>query len=171
MVETGDVISVAGNTRFGKIIRWWTGEPVSHVGLACWVSFNGSKTIGILEALENTGEIGIHPLGRLLKLPGTIVYHQKNLLDGQSVLSHALEYWGDKYVRPYQFALMLSPFLRALRKVRGASIDLPGYHCAELVTRAFMSVGFTPPKDPVLVTPGDVTRFTCLGPMNRLEKT
>jgi hypothetical protein len=171
LIKNGDVLTFAGNWFMSKLIRWWTGDLVSHVGLACWMKF-GKDSIDrlcILESME-PGGCRLLPLSHLLPeywSNDVPVFWQKILIPeirGEEVLGFALSKWGDKYASWLQFISIMWPWFRKMRSKIGLPVKIGGnrFHCSELVTRAFESAGFKSNKEPALTTPGDVQKFSCL---------
>ena len=59
MIQSGDVFASATDTRswrrrlrypLGWAIQAFTGSPVNHVGLVCWIETYGQQRLGVLEA-------------------------------------------------------------------------------------------------------------------------
>jgi len=139
-IQNGDVFTFRGDWFESRVIRWWTGQPVSHAGLAYWV---GSRLF-LLETMSGYG-LRLLPLTEAVKHYGQ-VFLQKNLMNGSRCLDWALEQWGARYPNLWQL----------LRKTGR------GLHCAELVAGALAAAGFTCPKPPKQTTPGDLWSFECL---------
>lgn len=176
LINTGDILSCAGPWKLSRLIRYLSHQPVSHVGIACWVRFGGEKRLCIFEAIEGIG-VRLQPLQQYLEhifwtTPKAKMWWQPIIdptINGEKVMDFALQHWGDNYVNPYQFAVCLNPWIR---RWLGKSLDLSNdrWHCAELVTRALMEQGFIHGEEPVMTSPGDVTQFNCLGPKILIEK-
>lgn len=172
-IKDGDVLTFAGSWLVSRLIRWWTGQPVSHVGIALWLRF-GEETedrLCVFESME-PGGVRIIPISLAMETSDA-VYWQK--LDGSQVNPHeaigwALQQWGGKYASWLQFLSFVSPGFRRLREIVGLPARIgDGYHCSGLVAQALMFGGFSLPKDPALVTPGDFHRFDCLSAPTILE--
>ncbi len=173
-IKDGDVLTFAGSWRMSRLIRFWTGQKVSHVGIAIWLRF-GQETedrLCVLESME-PGGVRIIPLSMALK-ESNAVYWQKldsALVDAHEALGWAIQQWGGKYASWLQFLSFISPRFRKLREWRGFPAKVgSGYHCSELIAEALKFGGYKPPKDPALVTPGDIWDFKCLGEPVLIEK-
>lgn len=165
-IQTADVISMTGKRPFSKAVQLVTKNKKSHVGLAAWLSFNGGRRrLCVFEALEGKG-VGFRPLSHILKLNIPVYWHQiiDPTIDRYGMMNFCLERWGESYADWYQFLIYLSPTIKYLRTLLGKSLDShpARWHCAELVTTALVNQGFQWFKDPVLTTPGDVAKFSCL---------
>lgn len=176
LISTGDILTCRGMWAFSRGIRWWTGDDVSHCGIAIWGRFEheNRERLFMLEAMEGYG-VQLIPLGLALErywdTGGAVFWHPLSpTFDGRKVAEFALEHWTETYASPYQFILGISPRLRWLRHLRGASTDLKGWHCAELVTRAIMHSGYVHLKEPEITTPGDVGRMMCFRQRVELRK-
>lgn len=56
-VRSGDIVAFCGTGLGARIIRWWTGSPWTHVGIACW----WKGRLMILESYPGKGTRA-HPL-------------------------------------------------------------------------------------------------------------
>lgn len=171
-IKTGDVLAFRGHWLISKLICWWSGSDVSHVGLAVWLKFDYDKdeTLCLIEAMDGLG-VRITPLSQALEKywehGGKAYWLQTDSHVAFNAVKFAQEHWDESYVSLYQILLAASPKLQFLRGWRGAGSNLDGWHCSELVTRSLMTVGHEPTKLPEYTTPGDVMRFACL--RNRVE--
>jgi hypothetical protein len=175
MVKNGDVLAFSGKWLFSKLIQFWTRDKISHVGLALWIEVEGAKILCVLEAMEGKG-VRLIPLDDYYKSkrPPDIYWCpiDDEIVDRHKVIAFALNNWNREYANIYQFILFMSPRLQWLRKLMGRSLDTnyDKWHCSELVTNALVFGGFPCEKVPALVSPGDVSRFSCLkcgGPVPR----
>lgn len=172
IVLTGDLLSCGGPWMFSRLIRWKTGQPRSHVGLAVWLQFNGGeKRLCILESLVKQG-IRIYPLRRYLETdiwPYNGQIWWQPLIDpkikGNALIDYGLQKWGNGYADHRQFLVIASSLLQFIRRKRGKRLDTNPelFHCAELVTSALVAQGFEYPHEPTMATPGDVCEFKCFG--------
>jgi hypothetical protein len=167
--KTGDVISYRGSGVAAWLVRWWTRTDVAHVGFAIWLRF-GTETEDRLCLLHS------HPLGGINIVPvsetlGGRVYHQATKERGEEAVGYALSQWGKRYASPWQFALMLSPWLREKWQVLGFDLRSDGkLHCSQLVAEAleFAMPGHIQPKPSAEMTPIDIVRLTVLGPREQV---
>jgi hypothetical protein len=175
VIKNGDVLAFSGKWFFSKLIQFWTKDKISHVGLAIWISIEGTDILCVLEAMEGKG-VRIVPLSSyfLGKKPPDIYWCpiNENQIDRQKVIAFALKNWNREYANIYQFILFMSPRLQWLRRLLGKSLDTDyeRWHCSELITNALVEGGYPCDKVPALVSPGDVSRFSCLmcrGPISR----
>lgn len=173
-IRDGDVFSCHGQWLFSKLIRAWTGEYFSHVGIAMWLRFeyDDHDTLCILESMEGYG-VRLQPLEHVLaqyQRAGGELYWQpiKEHLypdfNRQKMLGFALSHWMDKYPPLYQFIVGISPVLQKTRKILGRSLDVsPGKrHCSELVADSIKYAGFYNAKISALTTPGDISNYSLL---------
>jgi hypothetical protein len=172
-IRDGDVLTFAGHWWISRAIRWFTGQPVSHVGFAIWLRF-GLETedrLCVLESME-PGGIRVVPLS-LTMGESDATYWQKmkwEVVNGNEAIGWALRQWGGRYASWLQFLSFVSPRFRWFRELVGLPPKIgDGWHCSGLVAQALRFGGFEPPKDPSLVTPGDLWDFTCLEPPVPLE--
>lgn len=175
-IKTGDLLAFHGTWLMSRGIQWFTHSHISHVGIACWLTFNGGKPVlCVFESMEGSG-VRILPLYKNLATN----YWNKNgqaywrpILEpykGKCLMDFCVEHWNDAYASPYQFLLIASPRLRWLRKFRGSQVDTEGYHCSEIIATGLKEQGYVLPKDPpALVTPGDLYNLDCWGDTNELE--
>jgi hypothetical protein len=178
-IKTGDLLACQGNWWFSRLIRLYTRQPVSHVGLAVWVQFaDGKPRLCILEAVEGHG-VRLHPLQRYLEKSfwphGAKIFWQtlvNKKIDGDKLIDFELQKWGDNYVSSAQFVVALPLFRRLHRLWHKVLLLDPGkWHCSRLVTEALKSQGYNGiDKESVIVTPGDVSNFSCWGKKVELEK-
>lgn len=178
-IQTGDALICAGPWLFSRAIRFFTREKYSHVGMAVWITFNGGqKRLCMFEAMEGSG-VQLVPLYHNLSVNywphnSKIWWAPLQGLNGQKVASYYLQHWADSYVLPYQFIVDALPFLQKIRRAfgRGVRVSEHRFHCSEIYTRSVINAGFNAKncKDPVMVTPGDVSRFSCLGKLVELEQ-
>lgn len=173
LISTGDVFTCRGMWPFSRSIRWWTGDDVSHAGIAIWGRFahENRERLFMFEAMEGYG-VQLIPLSTALErywsTGGAVFWHPLSAtFDGGAVANFALQNWTQAYASRYQFILGISPRLRWLRRLRGAKTDLSGWHCSELVTRSVIAAGYKHEKPPEFTTPGDVGRLMCF--RQRLE--
>jgi hypothetical protein len=172
-IKTGDILVCAGPWTFSRLIRFFTKQDVSHIGVAVWLQFgNNERRLCIFESIEGTG-VRIFPLYTYLK---TVFWPKKKAkmwwlplidktINGEGVMNYCLQHWGDDYVDPWQFIVILIPWFRKFHE-----LDPMKLHCSELVTKALISQGYQVDKEPVLVTPGDVTHFSCFGRRILIER-
>lgn len=167
-IKTGDLLAFHGTWLMSKSIQWFTHSDISHVGVACWISFNGNTPIlCVFESMEGAN-VRIQPLFKSLETlywPKGGKCYWKSLkpnYDGKDLMGFCVEHWIEAYASPYQFLLIASPRLRWLRQFRGGVIDLKGYHCSELIATGLKEQDYELPKEPAaLVTPGDLYNFDC----------
>ena len=173
LVRTGDVLAFRGTWLFSRLIRWYSRQPVSHVGLAVWLRI-GEETedrLCVLEAMEGYG-VRLLPLAHAL---GDYWTHGgaawwcplRDLYDGEEGVGYALAQWGGEYASPYQFAVLMSPTLQRLRHLLGRPDHVGGpdrFHCSELVSRSLAFAGASIPKPACYMTPGDVICLPALRP-------
>lgn len=173
LIKTGDLLAFQGTWVMSKGIQWFTHSNISHVGIACWINFNGNAPIlCIFESMEGAN-VRIQPLYKTLETlywPKGGKAFWKSLqpgYDGKDLMDFCLEHWIDSYASVYQFLLIASPRLRWLRKFRGGVIDTgTGYHCSELIATGLKEQGYDLPKDPpALITPGDLYNLDCFNPV------
>lgn len=174
VVKDGDVITFAGNWWMSRAIRFFTGQPVSHVGFAMWLRF-GYETEDRLCVLESLEPGGIRVVPMVLAMnDSTHVYWQRARQDhvrpGEA-LGWAIQQWGGKYASWFQFLSFISPRFRWFRSwfFKNPKIG-HGYHCSELVATALEFGGWKPTKPPCLTTPGDIWMFSCLEPAIMIEE-
>lgn len=167
LIKTGDLLAFHGTWFMSRGIQWFTHSDISHVGIACWVSFNGGQPLlCVFESMEGSN-VRIQPLYKSLETlywPKDGKCYWKSLhpkFDGKDLMDFCVEHWIDSYASVYQFLLIASPRLRWLRKFRGGVIDLPGYHCSELIATGLREQGYALPKEPPLITPGDMFNLDC----------
>lgn len=152
LIRTGDVLTFSGSWFFSKLIRWWTDQPVSHVGLAIWLK----GRLCILESLESHG-VRIVPLSVVMPqylATGHKVFWQSLIAGcGEQVADHAISKWGTEYASWRTFLAIISPtyrkFWERFRKPGN------GVTCSELVAHAFYECGMRSEKPEWLMTPGD----------------
>lgn len=171
-IKTGDLIAFHGTWMMSRGIQIFTHHDISHVGLACWISFNGgTPLLCVFESMEGAN-VRIQPLFKTLESlywPKGGKAYWKSLkpdYDGKDLMDFCVEHWIDAYASTYQFLLIASPRLQWLRKLRGGVIDMPGYHCSELIATALREQDYVLPKDPpALITPGDLYDLDCWSPV------
>lgn len=172
IAKSGDVIGTAGNTFFGHFIRFWTREPISHVGILSKVKFNGMEPmLCTLESIEGAG-VRLVPFHLYVKKYHWNTktpcrwYQLDSSINGPKLVEECLRYWYDGYATNRQFVIIGIPLLQKIRRLLGKPIDVSKnrWHCAELLANAFKEVGYEIQKEPVLHTPWDITQFSCLGP-------
>lgn len=173
LIKTGDVIATSGYTWHGRLVQLVTREDVSHVGFAAWLGFNGGdKRLCLFDSQVGRG-VGFEPISHCLMRGEHVYWYQ--LIDGNikgpELLDFCIQHWGENYANIYQFIIFISPTLKFLRTFLGKDLDTSDdrWHCSELITSAFLAQGYAHDKEPVLTTPGDVTRFTCLYTRVELE--
>jgi len=175
-IKTGDVLTCQGTWLISRGIQLITREKISHVGIAVWVHLNGRKKhLCMFEAMEGR-DVGIVPLEETLKRSywprgGKMWWQHTEGIDGYNVMDFCIQNWGAEYANKYQFVVGMSRLIRFIRTHMGKSLDTDPkkWHCSELVTRAFMAQGYKHDKEPAITTPGDVSRFSCLGKPILLE--
>lgn len=130
-IRSGDLLAWRGKSLIGRIIRHWTGESWSHVGIA-WVI--GGRVL-VLEAREGRGVV-VSPLSRRLDcyhLPTGAVWDE-------AMQARALDSLGGRY-----------NVLDALRAGLGLRPSGTGWQCAEYAAHV---LGMDMAERPV--TPGEV---------------
>ena len=171
LIRTGDLLACKGTWLVSRGIRMVTGSEISHVGVACWLHFNGVKRLCMFEAMEGR-DVRIVPVYKTLRHDywdkGGKMYWKAldPVYQGDEIMSFCLEHWNEAYANYYQFLIILSPILRKLRALLGKSMDtdLNRYHCSELIATALREQGYDLSKNPALVTPGDLYTFDCYNP-------
>lgn len=134
-IRSGDLLAWRGNGLAGRIVRHWTGESWSHVGLA-WVI--GGRVL-VLEAREGRGVVAA-PLSRRLSC-----YHlPTGAAWDDAMQSRAIEALGEPY-----------NVLDAIRAGLGLRPRGAGWQCAEYAGYVLGLPG---------KTPGDVVEV-CVGLM------
>lgn len=177
IIKNGDLFVCRGQWFFSRLIRFCTRENVSHVGFAVWMRF-GTETedrLCIFESMEGYG-VRLLPVSHVLEeydRSGGVMFWQPLIdesINRNELLGFALNHWTDKYPPLYQFLVGASPVLRDLRLWRGASLDVSPdrRHCSELIADSFKFVGYKDAKISALTTPGDITRYKCLGGLERV---
>lgn len=169
-IRTGDILTCAGRGPISKVIQWWTGSEISHVGMAIWVYMPGirSNRLCILEAHAHKG-VRLAPLSEVLQhdywQSGGKVYWQPLIgVDGVDAAANAMRRWNKLYANWFQFVAIAFRFVGFVKDT-----DPNRDHCSELVTRALMQAGYPHDKNPSLTTPEDVSHFSCLGSKVLLE--
>ncbi len=129
-IRSGDLLAWSGRSWGGRIVRHWTGERISHVGMALWV---GPR----LFAIEARPGIGVTM--RLLSTALPLEWSPLELPDQQwrQAEDHALQALGRGY-----------SWLDAIL----AGLGLPPrqwdkYQCAELVAELLARAGWRPVRD------------------------
>ena len=157
-IKNGDVIAFQGGWLLSKLIKWWTRQEVTHVGLAMWLkpSEDAEPRLCILEAALDG--IRLVPLDVILEQQGKNKVYWCGLKDeevGKQVLGYALETWGRPYARFWQFVIIAFPYLRKAFN-KPLDNDDTRFHCSEIVSRSFERAGYKLDKVPALTTPGDI---------------
>lgn len=168
-IKTGDLLAAHGKWLASQLIQWYTGHPISHVGVACWISFNGGDpTLCMFEAMEGY-DVRIVPVEKVLRTKywpsGGKLYHKrlKNPYDGKELMSFCQEHWNDAYANHYQFIVGISPKLRKIRSLLGKSLDTDHtkMHCSELIASGLRDQNYDWKKELALVTPGEIFDADC----------
>lgn len=175
-IKTGDGLFGSGAWPMSRLIQWYTGHEISHVGIACWVAFNGNPPIlCMFEAMEGR-DVRIIPLEKVLRTTywpsGGKLYHKKLLepYNGKELMEYCTEHWLDAYAGTYQFILGISPRLRKIRSMLGKSLDTDEnrMHCSELIADGLQEQEHEFNKDTALITPGELFDCSCFSP-NAIE--
>lgn len=170
-IKTGDTLLGAGNWPVSRLVRLFTGQQFSHVGIAIWLQIANRPRLCMFESMEGR-DVRIVPLYKTLitqywKNGGKMWYAPiiEPTIDGDKVADFYLQHWGDLYANKYQFLVGMSGLIRLIRQFRGANIDTDEnkWHCSEIAIRALMAQGYKHEKDPSITTPGDVALASCLG--------
>jgi hypothetical protein len=168
-IKTGDLLAAHGKWMASQLIQWYTGHPISHVGVACWINFNGGpRTLCMFEAMEGY-DVRIVPVEKVLRTKywtgGSKMYHKrlKNPYVGKELMSFCQEHWNDAYANHYQFILGISPKLQYIRSILGRSLDTDHtkMHCSELIAAGLREQNYEWNKELALVTPGEVFDADC----------
>lgn len=61
IISSGDLLAWSGNSLFSKAIKWFTGSPYSHVGIA----WKANDRLFVIESMDFIG-VRIFPCSRLL---------------------------------------------------------------------------------------------------------
>jgi len=127
-IRSGDLLAWRGTGLIGRLVRHWTGESWSHVGIA-WVI--GGRVL-VLEAREGRGVVA-SPLSRRLNcyhLPTGVAWDE-------AMQSRALDSLGGRY-----------NLIDAIRAGVGLRPDGAGWQCAEYAAYVLglydKARGFTP---------------------------
>lgn len=167
------MIATSGYTWHSTAVKVVTRERITHVGFAAWLGFNGGKKRLCLFDSQVGRGVGFEPLSHCLVRGDIVQWYQliDETISGKELLDFCIQHWGNNYASVYQFLVFVSPTLKFLRRYLGKNIDTDDkrWHCSELVTSAFIAQGYQHDKEPVLTTPGDVTRFMCLHTPVELE--
>jgi len=163
-IKNGDVLTFAGDWLVSKLIRYWTKQEVSHVGLALWLRF-GTETEDRLCVLESMEPIGtrIIPLKLALKSSSKVYWQKLKSEEPNEILGWAISQWGRKYASWAQFLSFISPTFRRTRKLLGYPTKVgTGFHCAEFVSEALNFGKCLALKESALMFPGDLWDYDCL---------
>ena len=179
-IQTGDVLLFRKSpSLFGRLIRWYSQSPYSHVGIALKIQINGHFRLAIIESLEPQG-VRVFPLDFYLaqeKKSGAIIdWYQVTdpTVNREKIADYALAQWGKRYSSPLQFLWSFGWLSNRLRKryCLPADVNPDRYFCSELVSSALEYAGYVPEKeftDPVQTSPGQVALFPCLHRVGSLE--
>lgn len=188
-VQNGFVFSFEGKWRVSKLITWWQrwkypelfarmeDVSISHVGIAIWLTIGGVER---LCAMESTGKgVNIYPLSYLLEkyngVGGNIYLHvlKANTLDGEKIVTSALQKWGWAYPAQHQYFVLGSNIFRKLYNWftgKDGDVDDKKVTCSEFVAQVYKDAGYVHNKIPALTSPIEVVNFTCLGEPILIEK-
>ncbi len=120
-IKSGDIIFFKGKSLWGRLIRWWTKSPYSHVGMA----LVGFGRVWLLEASE-TGQVRLIPLSK--KGNFTLV---KTGLNFSLIEDEACLKVGQRY-----------DYLGAIKAAFKLSRNNQKYYCSELVAELLIKAGF-----------------------------
>lgn len=179
-IKTGDVFSCCGKRSwFSKAITIFQGgSEITHSALAIWTDFPGVENgrLCIYESME-PGGVRLTPLSIALESyakEGGHIYWQPLIdsnINNRLVVQYALQQWTKAYASIYQIALIVSPWLRLLRKLRGGNWDTDKnrFICSELVISSLAAGGYDHQKEKAFTTPDEVSNLRCLGPKILIE--
>ena len=166
LIKNGDILACTGNELFSKAIKFFTKSKYSHVGIAFWLkTIEGfDYRLFILEAVDGAG-VRIYPLSEALNEYGSgniDLYKLKNL-DGNLVLSYALDKIGKDYVTFWQLFLIVSKITKYIRRLWDKDDETKEnkYHCSKLVFNSLIHAGYKYDKLSILINPNDIIKFTC----------
>ena len=179
-LRTGDVLLFRRSpTLFGRLIRWWTQSPFSHVGIVLRIKVNGHDRVAVIEALEHFG-VRLYPLRKYLadeRADGSVVdWYQVTdpAVDREKIAAFCVDQWGKDNASWWQFVWSFGHLMSKVRR----RYELPAdtnparYFCSELVAAALEFAGYVPDKewpDSATTTPGNVSMFPCLQRRGSLE--
>lgn len=118
IIRTGDIIMYRGEGVFGRLVRMWTGETYSHIGVA-YVEYG---RIFLIEAQDGVGVVK-RPLSETGEF--YILKHDIEFTDYMSTLAHSKI--GEKY--SYLDAVLAGLGL--------GTIDNNRWQCAEFIRHVF----------------------------------
>lgn len=164
-IENGDVLTFEGKAVFSRIVQWWSGSPISHIGVAYYLPVNGTRYLCSIEAMEGKG-LRIVPL-HLIWGEYVNVWVQKHDQNPIEVVDRMVNLLNDRYANKKQFLLMASKLWRWVRTKIGFPIDTSrtSWHCAEAVAYC---LDFKE-KPQCLFTPAEISNL--LKPPRRVHPT
>lgn len=184
-INPGDVIAFSGNGLDGKIIRWFTGSPYSHVAIVLETEYQNKQGEDVLIA-ESTTYTTLPDFKGQKPLKGFQVHFLSHWLDSYKTCGQAWCFPLQQKLSYDRIAQMQSwlwhldrnhtPF--AVRKSVGAwlaqnkyfdtqtniklSQTSASFFCSELVTKALQVAGIIDLKlNPATQTPGDLMSIPC----------
>lgn len=168
MIRDGDVLTFVGKALFSRMIQWWSGSSISHIGIAYYLPINGTKILCSLEAMEGRG-VRIIPLHLVWGEYSEICY-QTHDLPTRPVLERMINLLNDRYASRKQFLVIASRLWRYIRTKIGLPVDTSRsrWHCAEAVAYCLD----LPTKKPYpLLTPAEVSSNSILSKPIRVSLT
>jgi hypothetical protein len=112
---------------------------------------------------------------RLITHEGVDWYQLNGGVSGERASRFWLSKLGERYASPFQFFWSFSNAGAVLRKFTrmSAATNLKRWFCSHLIAAGLLAAGYQPnsedPKEAALVSPENLSRFTCIRNMGPIE--